>query len=70
MHAAVKLEPVYTNNIAMHVLDASRAVVVVKDLLDDNEGNTEEYIKGIREEYVELRKEYRQSKLDKKFLTL
>jgi 5-methyltetrahydrofolate--homocysteine methyltransferase len=57
MHAAVKLEPIYTNNIAMHVLDASRAVVVVKDLLDDN--NTAEYIKGIREEYVELRKEYR-----------
>lgn len=34
MHTAVKLEPCYTPDIAMHVLDASRAVVVVNNLLD------------------------------------
>ena len=28
-HTAVKIEPNYSTNIAMHVLDASRAVVVV-----------------------------------------
>lgn len=34
MHTAVKIEPCYPDNIAMHVLDASRAVVVVNNLLD------------------------------------
>jgi len=29
MHTAVKLEQCYTNNAVIHVLDASRAVVVV-----------------------------------------
>ena len=41
-HTAVKIEPNYGNNIAMHVLDASRAVVVVNNLLDPN--NQEEYV--------------------------
>lgn len=39
MHTAVKLAPHYST--IVHVLDASRAVVVVNNLLDDN-----------REEYV------------------
>lgn len=35
-HTAVKIESNYGSNIAMHVLDASRAVVVVNNLLDKN----------------------------------
>jgi 5-methyltetrahydrofolate--homocysteine methyltransferase len=34
MHTAVKIEPMYKNNLAAYVLDASRAVVVVGQLLD------------------------------------
>lgn len=49
MHTAVKLEPCYQNNIVMHVLDASRAVVVVQKLLDPENGD--DYKKEIREEY-------------------
>jgi len=30
MHTAVKIEPYYKNNLATHVLDASRSVVVVQ----------------------------------------
>lgn len=30
MHTAVKIEPLYSTELAMHVLDASRAVVVVQ----------------------------------------
>jgi len=49
MHTAVKLEQTYSNNIVMHVLDASRAVVVAQKLLDPDNG--EDYKKEIREEY-------------------
>ena len=35
-HTAVKIEPYYKNNQTIHVLDASRAVVVVNSLLDPN----------------------------------
>ena len=49
MHTAVKLEQCYKNNLVMHVLDASRSVVVVQKLLDPDNG--EDYKKEIREEY-------------------
>lgn len=68
MHTAVKIEPYYKNNIAMHVLDASRAVVVVQKLLDAE--NNQEYKDDIKREYEELRKEYYDSQKDKSFISL
>lgn len=56
MHTAVKIEPCYKHNQALHVLDASRAVVVVNQLMDEK--NYHEYVADIREEYQELRTEY------------
>jgi len=53
MHTAVKIEPHYKNNQAMHVLDASRAVVVVQQLLDAT--NKGEYMGDVAKEYTELR---------------
>lgn len=47
MHTAVKISPHYP--CVIHVLDASRAVVVVNNLLDDN---AEDYKKEIHEEYA------------------
>jgi len=41
-HTAVKIEQNYKNNQAVYVLDASRAVVVVQNLMDKNNGK--EYI--------------------------
>ena len=56
MHTAVKIEPNYKNNQSIYVLDASRSVVVVNNLLDPN--NKEEYVADIKAEYAELRAEY------------
>jgi len=68
MHTAVKIEPYYKGNSAVHVLDASRAVVVVNQLLD--EANNTEYKADIKSEYAELRNEYLDSQKDKSFVSL
>jgi len=68
MHTAVKIEPFYKNNSTTYVLDASRAVVVVNNLLDKN--NSHEYKADVREEYAELRKEYYEGQKEKSFIPL
>lgn len=68
MHTAVKLEQCYKANAIVHVLDASRSVVVVQKLMDPENG--EDYKKEIREEYQELRKEFYDSQKDKSFISL
>ena len=68
MHTAVKIEPNYKNHQTVYVLDASRSVVVVNNLLDPN--NKEEYIADIKAEYQELRAEYLDSQKDKSFVSL
>lgn len=55
-HTAVKIEQNYKGNATVHVLDASRAVVVVNNLMDKD--NMAEYKRDIREEYEEIRKAY------------
>lgn len=56
MHTAVRIEQHYKNNVSVYVTDASRAVVVVKDLMDKE--NADEYKADIRAEYALLRSEY------------
>jgi 5-methyltetrahydrofolate--homocysteine methyltransferase len=51
IHTAVKIEPAYHGPV-IHVLDASRSVGVVNQLLSKNKDG---YVKGIREEYNKLR---------------
>ena len=60
MHAAVKVAPQYSDisHPVIHVLDASRSVVVVSNLLDKNEGVREGYVEEILDLYEELREEY------------
>jgi 5-methyltetrahydrofolate--homocysteine methyltransferase len=60
MHAAVKVAPQYSTkeHPVIHVLDASRSVVVVSSLLDKNEGVREEYVNDVLDLYDELREEY------------
>ena len=50
VHTAVKIAPRYTNGQAVYVLDASRAVGVVSQLLSPDHKTA--YLDGIREEYV------------------
>jgi len=70
MHTAVKISPHYFNadHPTIHVLDASRSVVVVGNLL--NEENKEEYVDDVREEYTEMRDEYYASLEDKHMLPI
>jgi 5-methyltetrahydrofolate--homocysteine methyltransferase len=54
-HTAVRLEPAYSGPV-VHVLDASRAVGVVRALLDD--GQRDEFVRRTREAYEELRRQH------------
>eukprot|EP01062_Namystynia_karyoxenos_P053009 TRINITY_DN4271_c0_g1_i4.p1 TRINITY_DN4271_c0_g1~~TRINITY_DN4271_c0_g1_i4.p1 ORF type:complete len:873 (+),score=336.63 TRINITY_DN4271_c0_g1_i4:2551-5169(+) len=64
-HTAVKVQPHYPD--CIHVLDASKAVVVAGSLLGDTKS---EYIEDVHDEYADLRDEYYDGMRDKKFLTL
>ena len=54
-HTAVRLEPVYSGPV-VHVQDASRAVGVVRALLDDRQ--RDEFVSRTRESYSELRRQH------------
>lgn len=66
MHTAVKIQPRYTLAPTIHVLDASRSVVVVSSLLDGN--NKDEFAQDVREEYEDLREEHYDGLKDRKYL--
>jgi len=68
MHTAVKLDALYKNDQVVHVLDASRAVVVAQKLL--TEEDKPEYVADIKAEYEDLRKEYYDGQKDKNFVSL
>lgn len=55
VHTAVKIEPCYTNAPTIHVLDASRSVPVLSNLLSAN--NTP-FINEVKQQYSELRKQH------------
>ena len=55
-HTAVKISPKYSQP-TIHVLDASKSVVVTQALLDEE--NREELIDEVKEEYEEIREEYK-----------
>lgn len=59
MHAAVKIAPHYStaDHPVIHVLDASRSVVVVGNLLRKDE-ERDEFVEELMEDYEELREEY------------
>jgi 5-methyltetrahydrofolate--homocysteine methyltransferase len=67
LHTAVKIALNYSQP-TIHVLDASRSVVVVSNLLDKT--NRAEYITEIAEEYAEIRKDYYESQQVHTYLSL
>ncbi|XP_076005784.1 methionine synthase [Genypterus blacodes] len=67
IHTAVKIAPRYISP-AIHVLDASRSVVVCSQLLD--EAGREEYFDDLKEEYEDLRQDHYDSLKDRRYLTL
>jgi 5-methyltetrahydrofolate--homocysteine methyltransferase len=66
-HTAVKIAPQYSSTV-VHVNDASRAVTVAGNLL--NEDSNLKYTNDIRLEYDELREGYLNRSRDKNFLTI
>jgi 5-methyltetrahydrofolate--homocysteine methyltransferase len=68
VHTAVKIEPHYDADSVVYVKDASRAVGVASALLSDNQGD--DFRKGIRDEYVQVRELHAGKQSNKKFLTL
>ncbi|ELT98045.1 hypothetical protein CAPTEDRAFT_173307 [Capitella teleta] len=67
MHTAVKISPRYKNPV-VHVLDASKSVVVVGALMDDKQ--KDDFAEDIAEEYEELREDHYDSLRDRKYLTI
>ncbi|RKP12848.1 vitamin B12-dependent methionine synthase [Piptocephalis cylindrospora] len=66
-HTAVKISPCYTEP-AVHVLDASKSVVVVSSLLDA--AVKEEFMEEVQEEYEELREDHYESLKGRTYLSL
>jgi 5-methyltetrahydrofolate--homocysteine methyltransferase len=69
VHTAVKIAPNY-NGAVIHVLDASRSVPVVSNLLNENEGERKKFIRSFKEEYSQLKEDYEKKKSDKSFISL
>jgi len=66
-HTAVKIAPRYSEP-AIHVLDASKSVVVCSSLLDPTAKM--EYIEDIDEEYEEVREDHYENLREKKYFSL
>lgn len=65
-HTAVKIAPQYRQTV-IHVNDASRAVTVAGNLLDDNK---EKYTSAVRTDYDAFREAFLNRSRDKNFLTI
>ena len=65
-HTAVKISPRYQSPV-VHCLDASKAVVVASKLLDAN--LIDDFMDDINEDYSELREDYYDSLIEKKYLS-
>jgi 5-methyltetrahydrofolate--homocysteine methyltransferase len=72
MHTAVKISPQFAtvDHPVIHVLDASRSVVVVSSLLDAVKTRREEYVQDILDTYEELREEHYAGLEERKYMTL
>ncbi|XP_036309301.1 methionine synthase isoform X1 [Pipistrellus kuhlii] len=66
-HTAVKIAPRYSAPV-VHVLDASKSVVVCSQLLDEN--LKDEYFEEITEEYEDIRQDHYESLKERRYLPL
>lgn len=68
-HTAVKIAPEYDGPV-IYVLDASRSVPVVSQLLSQDEVSRQEYLRGIKEDYQRVREQRARSQSTKTLLSL
>ncbi len=66
MHTAVKIAPSYSGSV-VHVLDASRAVPVAGNFINDE--LRDPFARQMKEEYLRLREDYARRHDDKQYLT-
>lgn len=67
VHTAVKIDEHFTKDQAIHVLDASRSVTVVEQLLG---GKKPDFIENIKTEYTRLREHHAKNRSQKQLLTI
>ena len=67
IHTAVKVNEHYNNNTIVHVLDASKSVGVLNNLLGDK---SDDFNVEINNEYENIKQNYLQRKSQKKYLSL
>lgn len=67
IHTAVKIAPEYSNP-TVHVLDASKSVSVVSNLLNSESKN--DFVKSIKDEYEHLRENHTKKKVAREYLSL
>lgn len=66
IHTAVKVEENYKSGPTIHVLDASKSVPVVGNLLGREK---EKFVSGVKEEYERLREHHYKSREEKAYIT-
>jgi len=69
IHTAVKIAPNYSGAV-IHVLDASRSVPVVSNLLNENEEEIKKYVQSFKDEYTQLKEDYARKKSEKSYILL
>jgi 5-methyltetrahydrofolate--homocysteine methyltransferase len=69
VHTAVKVAPNYSGAV-IHVLDASRSVPVVSNLLNENEAERKKYVQSFKDEYKKLSEDYSKKQSEKNFISL
>ncbi len=67
VHTAVKIDEHFTKDQAIHVLDASRSVTVVEQLLG---GKKTDFIKEIKAEYIRVREHHAKNRAEKQMLSI
>jgi 5-methyltetrahydrofolate--homocysteine methyltransferase len=69
LHTAVKIAPGYSGS-TVHVLDASRSVPVVSNLINPDDSVKVKFADGIKEEYKKLREDHLKKKEAKNYLRI
>lgn len=69
IHTAVKIAPHYSGAV-IHVLDASRSVPVVSNLVNQDENVRESFTEKIKKEYEKLREDHLKKREEKNYLSI
>ena len=69
IHTAVKIEPNYSGT-TVHVLDASRSVPVVSNLINPDKKIKDKFLSEVKDEYKKIRQNHLKKKTTKKYLTI